>query len=340
MSSKKCIIPIFVPHYGCPHMCVFCDQKTISGQKNIVDENTVIKSIDEALSVLPDNSIKQVAFYGGSFTAIPIEYQIRLLASVQPFIKESLVSSIRLSTRPDAINKDILLMLKEYNVDTIELGTQSLDDEVLKCTGRGHSASCVYDAASLIKSFGFNLILQMMTGLPKDNDTKCIETAKKIIELKPDGVRIYPTVIIKDTSLYDMWKNGEYKEHTVEDAVRVCSDIVPLFESAGIPIIRLGLNPSEDLSLGEAVAGAYHPALGELVYSNIMLKKAERLISENNQNKSIILGVNKSDVSKMIGQHRKNIDYLKNKYNLQSLKVVETLCDNNEIVLMSVEKIM
>ena len=177
----------------------------------------------------------------------------------------------------------------------------------------------------------------MMTGLPGDTDESCLETAKKIIALKPNGVRIYPTVIVRDTALYDMWKAGKYKEHTVDDAVRVCAKLTKLFDFSGIPIIRMGLNPTEDLSGGDAVGGAYHPALGELVRSRMMLDKASALLSGVKPGSSVVLGVNKADVSKMIGQHRCNINALCDRFKLKSLKIVQADVKNGEITVISLD---
>ena len=189
----------------------------------------------------------------------------------------------------------------------------------------------------MVKQAGFELILQMMTGLPGDTDESCVETAKKIIALRPDGVRIYPTVIVRDTELYDMWKAGTYKEHTVSDAVRVCAKITKLFDEAGIPIIRMGLNPTEDLSGGDAVGGAYHPALGELVRSRMMFDKAVKLLDGVEPDKRVVLGVNKSDVSKMIGQHRCNAEALKSQFKLKSIKIMQTDINSGEIKLLSLD---
>ena len=177
----------------------------------------------------------------------------------------------------------------------------------------------------------------MMTGLPGDTDESCIETAKKIIDLAPNGVRIYPTVIVRDTVLCDMWRAGTYKEHTVEDAVRVCSKIVPLFNEAGIPIIRMGLNPTEDLSGGDALGGAYHPALGELVHSRIMLEKARGLLAGVKPGSRVVLGVNRSDVSKMIGQHRCNVHALVSELSLRELKIHEASVKSGEISIVSLD---
>ena len=278
-----------------------------------------------------------MAFYGGSFTAIPVAEQTALFEAAKPYLEDGTISSIRLSTRPDAIDAETLARLKKYSVQTVELGAQSLCDKVLWLSNRGHTAKEVEDAAKMVKQAGFELILQMMTGLPGDTDESCIETAKKIISLHPDGVRIYPTVIVRDTELYDMWKSGTYSEHTVSDAVRVCTKITKLFDEANIPIIRMGLNPTEDLSGGDAVGGAYHPALGELVRSRMMLDKSVQLLDGIEPGGSVVLGVNKSDVSKMIGQHRCNVAELTAQFKLRSLKITPTDINSGEIQLLSLD---
>ena len=210
-------------------------------------------------------------------------------------------------------------------------------DKVLKLSGRGHTASDVENASRLIKAAGFELILQMMTGLPGDTDEGSIETARRIIALRPDGVRIYPTVIVRDTALYDLWKAGNYAEHTVDDAVRVCAKLTAMFDEAHIPIIRMGLNPTEDLSGGDAVGGAYHPALGELVRSRMMLDKARQLLEGTPHGSSVTLGINSSDVSKMTGQHRCNINTLKTELGLSSVKIREADVKSGEIAILSLD---
>lgn len=297
MSARQSIIPIFVPHWGCPQNCVFCNQKRITGEKKQACAQDVYDALKGCSA--PD---AQVAFYGGSFTAIPVCQQNELLeaASGHP---------IRLSTRPDCINSEVLERLKNYGVEIIELGAQSMDGEVLECAGRGHTAEDVEKASVMIRESGFKLILQMMTGLPGDSDEKDIATAEKIISLSPDGVRIYPTVIVKDTELYDMWKRGEYTEHTVEDAVRVCSKIVPLFDKAGVPVIRLGLNPTDDLSGGDAAGGAYHPALGEMVRSRMKRNEIEEQIRELCNGSEVCFEVPKKLISQYVGQRKCNVRY-------------------------------
>lgn len=337
MIPRQSIIPVFVPHLGCPHLCVFCNQNRISGALSPADADTVKNAIETAAALTPSETKRQLAFYGGSFTAIPALEQEALLGAAEPYLKSGVISSVRLSTRPDAIDAETLDRLARYGVETVELGAQSLDDGVLRASGRGHTAADVEWASAMVKQAGFKLILQMMTGLPGDDDEKTVATAKRIIALRPDGVRIYPTVIVRDTALYDMWRAGKYREHTVEDAVRVCARITPLFDEAGIPIIRMGLNPTEELSGGDAVGGAYHPALGELVRSRIMLHRAQELLRGVKSGSAVTIGVNKSDVSKMTGQHRQNIDALKSGFSLSSVRVRPADFKKDEIILAAVE---
>ena len=321
MSARACILPVFVPHQGCPHTCVFCNQRHISGESDIVTAETVKHAIRKA--ALPSRGAKrQLAFYGGSFTAIPEERQQALLGAAKEAMDAGMIDSVRLSTRPDAVDAAVLDRLRAFGVETIELGAQSMNDEVLRLSGRGHTAADVERAARLIRESGFELILQMMTGLPGDTPERAVETAKKLIELQPDGVRIYPTVIVKDTALYELWKAGRYREHTVEDAVEVCAMLLPLFDQAGIPVIRLGLNPTEELSGGEAVAGAYHPALGELVKSRILLNQARELLRGIEPGRSVVIGVPAPKLSQMVGQRRENIQKLCAEFSIRELQVV------------------
>lgn len=338
MSARECIIPVFVPHLGCPNYCVFCNQRRISGAQQPATADTVKEAIEQAAALPRNGAKRQLAFYGGSFTAIPLAEQVALLEAAKEYMDRGELDSIRLSTRPDAITQSILEMLKYYGVDTIELGAQSLCDKVLLLSRRGHSALTVENASRLIKMSGFKLILQMMTGLPGDSMEHSIETAKKIIALKPDGVRIYPTVIVRDTVLYDMWQDGRYTEHSVEDAVKVCAKLLPMFEEADIPVIRLGLNPTEELSGGAAVGGAYHPALGELVKSRIMYEKACEILKDVEAGSFVTLSVHPSKISQMTGQHRANIQALCREFSLAGLKIKGNDGNNDEIAILSVEK--
>ncbi len=331
MSARQSIVPVFVPHLGCPNDCVFCNQRRISGSLEPATAQDVKKAIDEAAAVTPQGTRRQLAFYGGSFTAIPAPEQEALLGAARPYLEDGTIQSLRVSTRPDAIDSAALKRLRDYGVETIELGAQSMSEEVLALSGRGHSAADVRNAARLVKAAGFSLILQIMTGLPGSDDETDLATAREIAALAPDGVRVYPTVIVRDTALCDLWRAGEYKEHSVEDAVRVCARILPLFEQAGIPVIRLGLNPTEDLSGGDAVAGAYHPALGELVRSRILLHRAEAIIERAAPQLSVTLGVRAGLVSQMTGQHGRNKTALMERFGLTSVKIVPTDAEDDEI---------
>ena len=321
MSARASILPVFVPHLGCPHACVFCNQRRITGQLQPADAETVRKIIQDAAALPQTEAKRQLAFYGGSFTAIDEAQQEELLQAAHEALERGEIDSIRLSTRPDAIDGTVLERLRRYGVETVELGAQSLDDEVLRLSGRGHSSGDVKRASEMIKAAGFLLILQMMTGLPGDTPGRCVETARRIIRLQPDGVRIYPTVIVKDTALYELWRSGQYREHTVEDAVSVCARIVPLFEQAGIPVIRLGLNPTEELSGGDAVAGAYHPALGELVKSRILLNQARKLLDGVPAGSRVTLGIGAPRLSQLIGQRKVNVLTLRQEFSLAELQV-------------------
>ena len=322
MSARESIIPVFVPHLGCPNDCVFCNQRRISGSVTPATPQDVVEAIERAKTLTGPETRRQLAFYGGSFTAIPVSEQEALLDAAGPYLESGDIVSLRLSTRPDAIDAATLKRLKAYGVETIELGAQSMSERVLALSGRGHTAQDVEDASVQVKDAGFKLILQMMTGLPGADDESDVGSARRIAALKPDGVRVYPTVIVRDTALYDLWKAGRYKEHTVEDAVRVCAKILPIFEAAHIPVIRLGLNPTEDLSGGDAVGGAYHPALGELVKSRIMREKAEALLEGALPGSEAVLRVNPRLMSQLVGQHGANRTYLTERFALKRLRIV------------------
>ena len=338
MSARECVIPVFVPHLGCPQRCVFCDQRRISGSTEDVTAETVRQAIKAAAALPSHGAKRQLAFYGGSFTAIPAERQEELLSAAAEALARGELDAIRLSTRPDAIDAAALERLRRFDVETIELGAQSMDDGVLRLSRRGHTAADVERAAAAVKAAGFRLILQMMTGLPGSDDEKEVGTARRLIALRPDGVRIYPTVIVRGTPLEELWKRGEYREHTVEDAVRVCARLLPLFEQAEIPVIRLGLNPTEELSGGEAAGGAYHPALGELVRSRVMYEKMRLLLAGVRPGSRAVLGTSERSLSQAIGQNRENLRRLRDEFALEEIKIVPAAVNEGEIVRLSVEK--
>ncbi|MCM1148924.1 MAG: radical SAM protein [Butyricicoccus sp.] len=320
MTARRGIIPVFIPHLGCPHDCAFCNQKRISGALSPATAGDVAREIEQGLTRCRRPA--QLAFYGGSFTAIPVSEQLALLGAAQPYLRSGELESIRLSTRPDAIDGPTLERLRARGVSVIELGAQSMDDEVLQKSGRGHSAEDTVRASRLIRRAGFSLVLQMMTGLPGSDARRDIETARRVIALSPDAARIYPTVIIRGTPLYGLWREGKYTGHTVEAAVEVCAQILPLFESAGIPVIRLGLNPTDELSGGSAAGGAYHPALGELVKSRVLLNRARGLLRRSPPPRSVTLAVSPRCLSQMAGQHRRNIEALRAEFGLDRVKII------------------
>lgn len=301
-------IPIFVPHLGCPYECVFCNQRRITAQAKSANPEMAQNIIEDCLKTINRSDTRiEIAFFGGSFTAIDVDMQKELLEVAYKYIKTGEVDGIRLSTRPDCIYESNLKMLKRYGVTTIELGVQSLDDEVLKLSGRGHKSECVDRAVELIKGYGFSVGLQMMVGLPGDNEGKTLNTAKKIIRYKPDCVRIYPTVVVADSKLCDMYYKGEYKPLTVADAVKICAKLLYMFEAAKINVIRIGLMSGEGMELGSSVvAGAFHPSLGEMVKSRRLLDKI-LLMLRNCDKKQVVLRVSPKELSQAIGNKKENV---------------------------------
>ena len=302
---KHVNIPVFIPHVGCPNDCVFCNQKHITGKILEVTEGEIEKIIDEHLLTIPEDSYKEIAFFGGSFTGISEELQERYLKFAYRYIEDGKVQGIRLSTRPDYINKQILDRLKKYGVTSIELGVQSLDDEVLEKSNRGHTAEDVKNAVKMIREYDFSLGLQMMTGLPGDNNEKSIETAGKIISMKPDFVRIYPTLVIKDTELFNMYKRGEYEPQSLNEAVELVAKLLLMFEDKNIKVIRVALMTTDEISPGGKLeAGPFHSSFRELCESRIYF---EKILDKIGDKKCTTVRVNPKEVSKVVGNKKKNI---------------------------------
>ena len=304
-------LSIFVPHEGCPNQCSFCDQKKISGTQNPPSPDYVTALCEE---FLPRDAEKgryyEIAFFGGSFTAIDRGYMLALLTAAHPFVKRGRAAGIRVSTRPDAITPEILDILKVYGVTAIELGAQSMQDDVLRKNLRGHSVQAVYDASRLIKSYGFSLGLQMMPGLYGQGDymAASVDTAEQFIAIKPDTVRIYPTLTLKDTLLESLYQKGMYTPLTVEQAVEICAVLVKMFNRANIRIIKLGLHA--DTGLEESlVAGPYHPAIKELVASRLFLESFTEDL-EKMEKSSYAIYVNRRKRSQAVGQKKANIKAL------------------------------
>lgn len=259
-----------MPELACPFQCIYCNQSTISGQAGLPAAGEIVSIIERNLQSLPPGE-KQVdiAFFGGNFTGLPLKHQAAYLDLVLPYVNDGMVQGIRLSTRPDYITDEVLQLLKTKQVRTIELGAQSLDDEVLARCGRGHTLADVALAASKIRESGFRLGLQMMIGLPGDTAEKSLQTAKTIIQLGAHETRIYPCLVIRGTALEQQYRNNEYTPLSLEEAVRLSASLLTSFESAGVKVIRLGLHASEGLNGDALVAGPFHPAYKELVMTEI-----------------------------------------------------------------------
>ena len=319
-------IPIFIPHMGCPNMCVFCNQRSISGRVSF-DISRVKYEIEEALSTAKNDDEIEIAFFGGSFTGIDRELMISLLSLAQSYIDKGRASSIRLSTRPDYINDEILDILSSYSVKTIELGLQSMDDEVLKKSKRGHTSACAENACKMIKKRGFSLIGQMMIGLPSSNVDKEIYTAKRICEMGADGARIYPTVVFYQTELCDMMQSGVYSPLSNDEAVERTKEALKIFVANKVPCIRVGLQSGENLSDASLVAGgANHSAIGELSMSALYLDKICEYIDGNAPAEipeKIVIYCPKGEISKIVGQKRRNMQKIYEKYGIKNVKVLE-----------------
>ncbi|MBQ8780962.1 MAG: radical SAM protein [Oscillospiraceae bacterium] len=304
---KHSNISIFIPHRGCPNCCSFCNQRTISSTAEAPSAEAVTDLLAKAVPELryPENT--EIAFFGGSFTAIERSYMISLLEAASPFVKK--LAGIRISTRPDCIDDEVLGILKKYGVTSIELGAQSMRDSVLSANDRGHTAENVRRAAEKIKEHGFSLGLQMMTGLYTSSLEDDIYTAEEIIRLKPDTVRIYPVVILGGTKLADLYQSGVYKTVSLNEMTELCAKLLLRFEEENIKVIRLGLHSSDSVE-GEAVGGYYHPAFRELCLGVIFRK----IIEEKLKNKgSYTVYVSPRSLSMAAGQKKCNIAFFAEK---------------------------
>lgn len=322
--KKEYIIPIFVPHLGCPNSCTFCNQKTISGQSKQVTAKDVRDTIEYYLSNFKDNNkYVEVAFFGGSFTGIEEEVQEELLQAAFEYIKQKKVNSIRISTRPDYINKKILKRLKKYKVKTIELGVQSTNNYILSKCQRGHTFEDVEKASKLIRRKRFILGHQMMVGLPESTKLDEVNTTKALIKLKPKIVRIYPVLVIKGTKLEEEYKNNEYIPLTVNQAVERCKEIVAMFNKKNIKVIRLGLQNTNTIdepghNESEVVAGPYHPAFRQLVESSMWYDSMlEHIKQFNTKVKVVEIKANPININNIIGHKKENIKKLNEIYDVE-----------------------
>jgi histone acetyltransferase (RNA polymerase elongator complex component) len=264
------VLPIFIPHAGCPHQCVFCNQRTISGQ-HVTAVSAAELQIKHWLDILSPNVPIEAAFYGGSFTGLELALQERLLGLTDALLAQGRIESVRLSTRPDYIDEERLRLLQRHHVRLVELGVQSLDDVVLAVAERGHSAECVGRAHDLLRNFGFATGIQLMVGMPRQSFASVCDTVSKVIALRPDVARIYPLLVIRDTPLARSFVRGEFMPLTLEEAVAQSTYAYSRLTEAGIRVIRIGLQADEELCAeGNILAGPFHPAMGELVRSRAL----------------------------------------------------------------------
>lgn len=310
--SKLLVIPLFIPHEGCPHRCVFCNQHQISAQVDEpLDAHAVAATIRTWLAqARPEQRHSvQVAFYGGSFTGLAESRQRELLGAVQPFLQKRLVQEIRLSTRPDYIDAPRLTLLRAYGVSTIELGVQSCDDHLLHLAGRGHSTADTIAASRLIKEAGFTLGIQLLLGLPGATFAALRRTLATVIALRPDFVRLYPLLVLRGSALQRMFQQGAYRPLSLGRAVVQAAFLKKRFDDAGIRVVRMGLQPGPELETA-LVAGPYHPAFGELVQSRLMLKRTRRLLAALPAGQTASLVINPRDQSVFRGLRSSNIKRL------------------------------
>lgn len=324
-STKPFIISIFLPHAGCPQQCVFCNQTTISGVNSKTSAIQVRNTVESFLRYKSkDRSFVQIAFFGGNFLGIRMEEIKRLLAEATAFVKAGRVNGIRFSTRPDTIDRPRLDLIRNYPVSTVELGVQSMDDDVLRNTKRGHTSADTIRAVQRLREFNYEIGVQLMIGLPGDDRERLLGSAQQIAKLKPDFIRIYPTVVVAGSPLAKLYKTDRYSPLSLKDAVTQVKELYQFFTRKNIPVIRMGLQATDDLQKGSTIlAGPYHPSFGHLVYSEIFLDRAIAAIrSENFKGDAIALHIHPRNVSQMRGLKNENLKKLREKFNFQSIEIV------------------
>lgn len=322
--GKHSNISFFIPHLGCPHRCSFCDQRSITGHNKLPSPQDIKEAVDIAIkSKVYSSKNCEIAFFGGSFTAIDRKYMLSLLKAAYPFVKDGIIKGIRVSTRPDAIDEEILNILKEYGVTAIELGAQSMDNQVLLANKRGHTAQDVINSSYLIKQYGFSLGLQMMTGLYKASEESDLYTVKEFIKISPDTVRIYPTVVLKGTALAGLVNSGEYIPPSLESTVNACCKYYKEFSDNRINVIRMGLHHIEE---NDYVSGPWHPAFSELCISQMFFEEAVNKLKKMGKGRYIIY-VSEKQISAAVGQKKCNLNKLEKLNYICRIKTDITLKD-------------
>lgn len=316
--ARRHILPFFIPHLGCPNQCIFCDQRTIAGAERPPTPDDVWARLAE----LPAEAEQapELAFYGGSFTALAADVQEAYLRPAAQAIREGRICGIRLSTRPDAIDADVLALLQHYGVGTVELGVQSMTDEVLRLARRGHSSEDAVRALRLLQQAGLTAGVQLMPGLPGETHHSALAGARRILSLRPDMLRIYPTVVIEGTECAELYRQGVYRPLTLDEAAAVTLDIRIMAEALGVQVIRMGLQPSDGLA-GRVVAGPYHPAFGSLV--NNLWWRGKLLYMLDKYDNVVKIFVNRRDLPSVVGQNRQNLPYYQAKVPRLQIKTRE-----------------
>jgi len=313
------IIPIFIPHAGCPYRCIYCDQHKISGVVKIPSEKDIKSLIDRNLKTIPKRERVELAFFGGTFTLLPEKLQEKYMGAVYPYVKNKKISGIRMSTHPEAVTEKSIKLFKERGGCLVELGVQSLDRDVLKRTKREMDFNTIKKAAGVIKKYKLDLGVQVMLGLPGDTLQKSINTAQRLLELKPKTARIYPAIVLKGTRLGDLFRKGKYKPLSMENAIEWSAKISYVFESGGVKVIRIGLHPSQDLnSKGAILAGPYHASFGEMARAREMRNEIIDILGHKKMpnRKAIEIHAPKNMFNLISGHKGEEKRYLENYYGI------------------------
>jgi histone acetyltransferase (RNA polymerase elongator complex component) len=312
--KKHLIIPIFIPHQGCPHRCVFCQQETITNlSKRLTNPDDIRNTIELAKEskYFLNQEPKEVAFYGGTFTSLPAASMTKMLGAIRPYVEKGIIQSIRLSTRPDSLSEEKLDILESFGVSIVELGVQSMDNKVLLLSNRGHTSLDTINAVRILKKRGFKVGIQLMSGLPGDSKEVFMGTIDKVIGLKPDMARLYPTLVIRGTKLAQWYKQGKYSPMGLTETITLCKEACIRLEDCGIPVIRIGLMSSPSLlRKGEIIAGPWHPSLGFLVRSAIHLERVRRYLPHIGEAKNIMLLAPTQEIPLIMGHKRSGIRHI------------------------------
>jgi len=323
------IIPIFIPHMGCPHRCIFCNQRAITGKTaQTPSPEQIQEEVNRFLKYGKDRpSTTQISFFGGSFLGLEKGTILSLLEAAMPFVRRKDVDSIRFSTRPDTISQESLSLLDRFPVSTVELGVQSMNDRILDAAGRGHRAASTVVAAGMLKEQDYQVGLQMMVGLPGDDDDGAMETARRIAALRPDFVRIYPTLVLKGSLLAGRLNDGSYHPMALESCVTLVKRLYLYFKLHDIPVVRMGLQASDGLTrAGDFIAGPYHPAFGHLVHGEIVFDAISSALDRMGKLPDpLTISAHPSMVSRVQGLNKRNIFLLKKIYDLEKIVLLQDI---------------